>query len=169
MVGCLSKYTREKIKLPKSIKPKDRVQIAEVIINHIISRSAAGLDRNNKKFPKYSKDYADSKGVGVNDVDLILSGEMLEELELVNHTSGSITIGYRDPSDELAGKVEGNRIGSYGGEPNKKKARDFLGIDADELEILISSYENEIDLGSSATDAGFSVGDILDDLLRDEL
>lgn len=143
-----NKWTREKIILPKTLKPKERKQIAEVIINHIINRSAAGLDRNDKKFPKYTKSYAEFKGAGVSDVDLILSGEMLEAIELVNDGSGFITIGYKDPSDELASKVEGNRIGSYGGDPNPKRARDFLGIDSDTLDTLISSYKDEEDLGT---------------------
>ena len=46
-----NKYTREKIKIPTSIKPRDRVRIAEVIVNLIINRTAAGLDKNNKEFP----------------------------------------------------------------------------------------------------------------------
>lgn len=164
-----NKYTREKIKIPTSIKPRDRVRIAEVIIDHIINRSAAGLDRNNKKFKKYSKEYAEKKGVGLSDVDLILSGEMLEELELVSHKNGEIVIGYKDPSDELAGKVEGNRIGSYGGEPRQSKARDFLGLPMDELEILISAYENDVDIGAREKDGGFNTTDILDELLRNAL
>jgi hypothetical protein len=141
-----NKWTREKIKLPKTLKPKERVQIAEVVINHIINRTTAGQDRNNKDFPKYTAKYADEKGVGTGEVDLILSGEMLESIELISHKSGEIIIGYKDPSDELAGKVEGNRIGSYGGEPNSKKARDFLGIASDDLEVLIDAYQSEEEL-----------------------
>jgi len=144
----MSKWTREKIKIPKTLKPKERVQIAEVVINHIINRTAAGQDRNNNDFPKYTAKYAEEKGVGVDDVDLILSGEMLEGIALLSHKPGEIVIGYDDPSDELAGKVEGNRTGSYGGEPNKSKARDFLGIASDDLEVLLDAYQDdEEDLG----------------------
>jgi hypothetical protein len=142
-----NKWTREKIILPKTLKPKERKQIAEVVINHIINRSAAGLDKNDKKFPRYTSKYAEIKGVGTSDVDLILTGEMLESLELVSDGPGYITIGYKNPSDELAGKVEGNRIGSYGKDPDPKKARDFLGIDADTLETLIGAYQDEEELG----------------------
>lgn len=137
------KWTREKIFLPKTIKPKERKQIAEVIINHIITRSAAGYDRNNEKFADYTEKYAEKKGVKVGDVDLILTGEMLESLELVSQRNGEIVIGYKEPSDELAGKIEGNRSGSYGGEPDDKRARDFLGIDQDELDLILSSYRQE--------------------------
>ncbi|MCS6281448.1 MAG: hypothetical protein HUM72_12520 [Dolichospermum sp.] len=142
-----NKWTREKIILPKTLKPKERKQIAEVIISHIINRSAAGLDKNDKKFPKYTSKYAEIKGVGTSEVDLILTGEMLESLELVSEKSGEIVIGYKSPSYELAGKVEGNRIGSYGGDPNPRKARDFLGIDSDTLNTLIDSYKADEELG----------------------
>lgn len=147
-----NKYTREKIKIPTSIKPKDRVKIADVIVNLIINRTAAGLDKNNKQFPNYTKKYAENKGVDEGDVDLILDGEMLESLELVSHKNGEIVIGYKDPSDELAGKVEGNRIGSYGGKPNKKKARDFLGIARDDLEIVLDSYLEDTPINESDLD-----------------
>lgn len=118
-----------------------------MILNHITTRTLNGFDKNNKKFKKYTKEYAELKGVGVGDVDLTLDGEMLSELELVSHKSGEITIGYSDPSSELAGKVEGNRTGSYGKSPDPKKARDFLGIAQSDLDILIDSYQDEVDTG----------------------
>lgn len=154
-------WVREKIKLPKTIKPKDRVKIAEVVIDHIINRSAAGLDKNDKKFPKYSKDYAEKKGVGVSDVDLILEGEMLESIMLLSHKSGEITIGFDKSDEDLNGKAEGNILGSYGGEPNKKKARDFLGISGDDLEVLIDSFSGEPE--------SFDTNAVLDELLGEML
>lgn len=109
-----------------------------------MSRTLNGLDKNNKEFGKYDKKYAEFKGVGVNDVDLTLDGEMLDNLELVSHKTGEIVIGYKDPSDELAGKVEGNRRGTYGqSKPIPGKKRDFLGIAQDELDIIIDSYKEE--------------------------
>lgn len=136
-----NKWTRVKIQLPKTIKPKERVGLADVLLTHIVTRTLNGEDKNNKKFKKYTKDYAELKGVDVSDVDLTLKGEMLDSLELVSHKSGEIVLGYKNPSDALAGKVEGNRTGSYGGDPNPKKARDFLGISQEDLNIIIDSYE----------------------------
>jgi hypothetical protein len=158
-------WTREKIKLPVTINAKDRKKIGMVIIEHIINRTAAGLDKKNREFPNYSQLYADKKGVGVSDVDLILTGEMLDSLEIVSSKDGEIVIGYGDPSDELAGKVEGNRRGSYGGDPDRKKARDFLGIDPDELDLLVSSYQADENLSG---EAGFNVEDVLNELLTGE-
>lgn len=164
-------WIREKIKLPKTFKPKDRVKIAEVIIDHIINRSVAGLDKNNKKFPGYSKEYAEKKGVGQGDVDLILSGEMLESIQLLSHKSGEVVIGFDKSDEELNGKAEGNILGSYGREPNKKKARDFLGMPDDELDILFGAFEEEIELGRGEINdsVAMDVGSILDDLLEEEL
>lgn len=161
-------WVREKIKIPTSIKPKDRVKISEVLINHIINRSAAGLDKNNKKFPKYTKEYAEIKGVGVTDVDLIMEGELLESIILLNHKAGEITIGFDKSDEELNGKAEGNILGSYGRDPNPKKARDFLGVSSDELEILIDSYKEE-SAASPLTDDELDslVSQLSDELLGD--
>lgn len=152
-----NKWTQVKIKLPKTIKPRERVAIAEVLLSHIVTRTLNGEDKNNNKFKNYTPKYADFKGVDVEDVDLTLDGEMLEDLELVSHKDGEIVIGYSDPSDELAGKVEGNRSGFYGNS-KKKKARDFLGISKEDLDLLIDSY----------SDAGDPVSDEeLDQLARE--
>ena len=129
--------------LPKTINPTQRKKIAEVVINHIINRSIAGYDKNDKKFPIYSKDYAEKKGVSRGEVDLLLSGELLDSIKLLSERSGEITIGFDKEDEKLNGKAEGNILGSYGKEPNKKKARDFLGIDDAELDILISAYEDK--------------------------
>jgi hypothetical protein len=161
----INEYTREKILLPRTIKPKDRVRIAEVIIDLIITRSAAGYDKNNELFPEYSEKYAELKGVGVKDVDLILSGEMLESLELVKQGAGYVTIGYKKPSKDLAGKIEGNRLGSYGGEPNEDRARDFLGISSDELDVLIGAYQDDEPITQS--DINILAEQLADDLFGD--
>lgn len=137
---------RTTIKIPKNLNKAERLKLSESIISYIQIRSTEGYDKNGNKFVKYSKAYADKKGVGVKDVDLVLSGEMLDSLSVIKDGSGFIEIGYKD-SDENAGKAEGNILGSYGAEPDKSKARDFLGIDPAELEIMadvIDSKQSEI-------------------------
>lgn len=137
-------WIREKIKIPKTIKPAQRQQIAQTIVEHIVNRSAAGYDKNNEKFVKYSEGYAKKKGVGRSEVDLILTGEMMESLQVLSTKSGEITIGFDKSDEELNGKAEGNILGSYGGDPDPGKARDFLGISEDELDILISETDEEV-------------------------
>jgi len=132
-----------KIPFTQPIKPKERVKIADALLTHIVGRTMAGLDRDNNKFAKYTKKYANEKGVGVSDVDLLLSGEMLSELQVLKVDAKGIEIGYKGSKD-LIGKVEGNILGTYGQpEPIPGKARDFLGILPDDVEVIIDSYIDE--------------------------
>ena len=132
-----------KIPFTQPIKPKERVKIADALLTHIVGRTMAGLDRDNNKFAKYTKKYAEKKGVGVSDVDLLLSGEMLSELQVLKVDANGVEIGYKGSKD-LIGKVEGNILGTYGQpEPIPGKARDFLGILPDDVEVIIDSYISE--------------------------
>ena len=131
-----------RLSIPRSLGPDKRIQLGLDVINYIQERSAAGRDKNEDKFPKYTKQYAELKGVGRGEVDLILSGEMLLSLELLKEGPGFIEIGYErgDPNND---KAEGNILGSYGREPDPSKARDFLGIDETVLEILADTLDEE--------------------------
>lgn len=132
-----------KIPFTQPIKPRERAKIADAILTHIVGRTMAGLDRDNEKFAKYTKKYAEEKGVGIGDVDLLLSGKMLSELKILNIKPGEIEIGYRG-SKELIGKVEGNILGTYGQpEPIPGKARDFLGIPREDVDVIIDSFADE--------------------------
>lgn len=116
--------------------------IAEEVITFIQDRSASGLDKRNRPFKRYTDKYAAKKGQ--DEVDLVLTGDMLDELTILEETVGKIVIGYEEDSDQNA-KAEGNIIGSYG-QPtgDKKKARDFLGITkADLMEIISKVREDE--------------------------
>lgn len=132
------------IPFPESIRRKrEQNAIADAVVAHIIGRTMAGLDKNNKKFPRYSEKYADVKGVSRSDVDLVLSGEMLTELKALKVTRDGVEVGYSG-SKELVGKVEGNILGTYGQpEPIPGKKRDFLGIPQDDLDIIIASMQDE--------------------------
>ena len=132
------------IPFPESIRNKrQQNQIADAIVTHIVGRTMAGLDKDDVEFKKYSKKYADKKGVEVNEVDLLLSGEMLEKLKALKVSADGVEIGYKG-SQKLIGKVEGNITGSYGQpNPNPDKARDFLGIDDDSVDVIIDAYLEE--------------------------
>lgn len=116
-----------------------REVIAEEILDFIRDRTFAGMDKNGKQFKKYSAAYAKKKGVGVDDVNLVLSGEMMDELIMLSHKNGEITIGYEKGSD-VNDKAEGNITGSYGRDPNPKKARDYLGISRKDLMDIVDIY-----------------------------
>jgi hypothetical protein len=152
-------WQRVRIPIPKGIGPDDRQEIGEEIVARIVERakSRKGVEAlgdgvfKSKTFPKYSKKYAEWKGVGRESVDLTLSGDMLDALDVISHTSGSILIGMPKDDRELNGKAEGNRTGSYGGAPNPSKARDFMGLPKAELaDILRSAVQDDDKLRAKA-------------------
>lgn len=129
------------IPVPEEFKPRQRVELADLVIEHIINRTKKGVDKNGKPFPKYSKSYEESldfkiAGKSKDKVDLQLSGDMLAALTLLKEKRGKLEIGYERGSDEND-RAEGNILGSYGGSPNRKKARDFLGVEKKKLKELI--------------------------------
>lgn len=138
-----SKWQRTSIEIPEWLGPEDRAEVADLIIEAIKRRTEKGVDKNGKKFPGYSKSYMESldfkiagKGKGV---DLQLSGDMLASLSLLSHTKGRILIGYENGTPEND-RADGNITGSYGGSPNPRKARDFLGLPDGELAKILSHY-----------------------------
>jgi len=135
---------KTKINVPSSLNATQRRELAIDIILYIQERSIEGRDKNEDKMPKYNKDYAELKGVGVDDVDLTDSGDLLSSITLLESTTGSITIGFPKDDVDLNGKAEGNIKGTYGqSSPIPGKKRDFLGIDAIILESFIDKVDDE--------------------------
>lgn len=136
--------TQVEIPIPDNLTKRQRLELADLIVEHIVERTQSGKDRFGKAFPKYSKDYMQSldfKNAGkTSKVDLQLSGDMLASIKRIRDESGLIEIGV---VGEEEGRAEGNILGSYGGEPDKKKARDFLGIQPRKLKELIKYVEEQ--------------------------
>jgi hypothetical protein len=135
----------EVITIPKKLNKQQREVIAEEIVDFIRDRTFGGYDKNNNKFPDYSEQYANKKGVGEDEVDLVLSGELMDKLKVLKHKQGQIIIGYDGRSKKLNAKAEGNILGSYGRDPDSSKARDFLGISKADLMSIIDVYTGEED------------------------
>ena len=100
-----------------------------------------------RKFPGYSETYINSldfkiAGKSPGDINLKLSGDMLAAIEILEVKDRAVVIGFREGSDENA-RADGNIRGSYGGSPNAKRARSFLGVTESELESVISKYERD--------------------------
>jgi len=149
------KLQRAKIKIPEGYTPSERADIAEAVIAHIKNRSKAGrgvkavAGKNGTYYrgyslPKYSKEYAELKGQ--NNVDLTLSTEMLESIEYIKSASkkNEIVVGFK--AGKVNNKAEGNQIGSYGGAPNSKKARSFLGATKQELKNILDFLGDQDDI-----------------------
>lgn len=135
-----------KVDIPKTIKPEDREDLGHDIVEFIRQRTESGKDANGNTFPGYSKAYMKSLDFKIagktKRVNLTLSGDMLAELDVLRHKAGEITIGY-DRGSENYGKAEGNINGSYGGDDDKKKARNFLGISKADLKKILAKYEDD--------------------------
>lgn len=156
MLGLFLSWVKEKIVIPANLKPKQREMLGEAVVEYIRVRTLSGKDKNNRKFSKYSANYAKEKGVSRDSVDLFLDGELLESLKVLSHKRGELIIGYDKEDDALNGKAEGNILGTYGqSEPIPGKKRDFLGITKGDLKGVLNEFENqrEVDLSEQDIDA----------------
>ena len=131
-------------KLPKGLSAEDRLSIGRDIIEYIerraIEENKGFYDGREKKFPKYEKEYAKKKGTSPSNVDLVLSADMFNAVEVLSNRSGAVTIGIPSSSPE-AGKAEGNIKGTYGqSSPIPGKARPFLGLPDSKLQEIIAKY-----------------------------
>lgn len=129
------------MEIPTDLTRRQRKQVADLVIEHIVDRTQRGLDKDGKRFPSYSPEYIrslDFKNAGKSKgrVDLQLSGDMLAALQLLTDNTGKIVVGYERGTEENA-RAEGNILGSYGGEPNEAKARNFLGIKKRKLDQIV--------------------------------
>jgi len=167
-----------KIKIPKDYSPQEREALAIEVIDQIIDRTQSGKDKKGNNFAGYSKGYTESfdfklSGKSKSKVNLTLSSEMLNALTLLNHSSGSLTIGYTKDDEFNNDKAEGNIKGTYGQKkPIKGKARDFLGISKSELKEITDKHPTS--KGSKNSDlltsliATKAASDLADNLLNVE-
>lgn len=138
-------WQKTRFEIPKELNPEQREAVARDILSRIQERAInenKGFNPDTgreKKFPRYTADYAKKKGTSRSDVDLVLSGEMFSGMDLISHRSGSILIGFENGSRENA-KAEGNQLGSYGKSPDKAKARPFLGLSKKDLDEIIKKH-----------------------------
>lgn len=132
-----------KIKIPRQYNQRTAKSIANDLLDFIVTRTKEGKGKDGKDFPRYSSAYKDSieyKIAGKDGtVDLTLSGEMLDSLKVLSVGSGVIEIGY-ESGDPNNGKAEGNILGSYGGEPNRRHARNFLDLSDKEVAKVLEQY-----------------------------
>lgn len=138
--------TTVEIKLPSRYDSEDAEIIAEEILNFIVERTKKGVGSDGKKFPEYSSEYINSfdfkaAGKSKGKVDLTLSGEMLDSIEIIEAKKGKIVYGYSS-DNEMQGRAEGNLLGTYGRDaPNPSKARNFLALSGKELSLILSEVD----------------------------
>ena len=144
-----AKWQRIAIAIPTKYKPAARLAIAQDMIDRIVERTRKeNVDKNGRSFPAYSDAYVKSKafraaGKSRSDVNITLSKETLDSLQLLSHRSGEVRIGFENGTDANA-KADGNIRGTYGRpQPIPGKARDFLGLTKAEIKEILNDYEDE--------------------------
>lgn len=139
----MAEQQKFKIKLPDWLDDDELEEAADDIIQYIIDRTQGGngIRENGRRysFPEYSESYKKFKGGGR--VDLTLNDEMLRAMELLDVKGRELEIGYESGS-ELNARAEGNQLGAYGGRPNPKKARRFLGLNREELNLILAKFKD---------------------------
>lgn len=144
-----------RIQINNSYTAQDRVAIGNEIVSLIKERTdrgfgvigkpdSTGLYPSTAKFPGYTNKYIQSsKFVAAfkNPINpnLKLSSKMLGALKLLSHGVGFVEIGFESGTRENA-KAEGNILGTFGGNENRSKARNFLGITEEELTSILIKY-----------------------------
>ena len=72
-------------------------ELGDLIRERIYRRTLAGQDANGQAFEPYSMGYAKKKSeaLGTTRVDLMVSGEMLNAMQVVDVTDRTVTLGFR--------------------------------------------------------------------------
>lgn len=143
------------LKIPRELNHSQREAVADKAIDWIISRTNRGIDKNGDRFTPYSKSYAGSKNFSIAGktkglVNLRLTGELHNGLQLLGHSAGRIVIGYKDGSGA-------NDKAQWAAASDNGPVREFLGLSQDRLDRIVREV---------ATDTqGQQVNSILDNLL----
>lgn len=137
-------WIKKEILLPSDYSDDDAQTVAEEVLNFIINRTKSGKGSDGEKFPGYSKSYMNSLDFKIagksKKVNLTLSSEMLDSLEILEAKEGKIVFGYPEGS-EMNARAEGNILGSYGGRANPDKARNFLQLSGNELSKILKTVD----------------------------
>lgn len=115
--------------------------INQSILDKILRRTSESLDVNEKKFKPYSKQYKKSDDFIAfgksNEVNLRLTGDMLELMDVIDESKNTTTIGWRD-SDE-AQKAHGHITGN-----GRLPKRDFFGLSSVDIQELKFEFGDDV-------------------------
>ena len=132
-------WMKTKIELPDDLdlSKDDRDVIAENILEYIRDRTLSGVGIKSGRrfnFPAYSDSYVKSAvfkraGKSAGEINLKLSGEMLDELRILSARGNNILIGFENGTLSND-KADGN-----------SKTRPFLGINKGELQDILREFK----------------------------
>jgi hypothetical protein len=132
---------KRRISIPKDLSAEARDALANNIIDYIKERTEKSKDIDGNRFAGYSESYSNSldfknAGKSKGHVDLRLTEEMMESIEILDSGTGYITIGFQ--ADTPA-----NDKGVWNQRSDNGPSRMFLGVNDKDLERLIAKTEVE--------------------------
>ena len=77
-----------------------KMEIGEAYVQEIKARAQSGNRLGGGKMRRYTKAYAEFKGVGRDDVDLTLTSDMLESLSVIGLSDNGVIIGFNQPDQD---------------------------------------------------------------------
>lgn len=136
----------------------------------MIERIDSGRDVNGKLFSKYSKSYKDSLAFSAfgksSTVNLQLSGDMLNAIDLQKQTEKKLTVGFNDQTENA--KAYAHMTG-FKGHPTldgKVKPRVFFGWSDAELKAIAKEFKPNLEVVGQGTISDAKFLDLLDRLLK---
>lgn len=118
-----------------------RQKIGQVIIDRILTRAESGKDVNGKKFKAYSKAYKQSDDFKAfdkesNKVNLRLTGDMLDTMDITDTTRNTVTISWEDSEEgqKALGHIKGG---------GNLPVRDFFGLNKSDIDFLRREFKAE--------------------------
>lgn len=140
--------TKIKVKVPAGLSKSQKLELGIAMLQFIHDRTTEGKNVYGRKWAgdagKYTDRYAKKKGVSASGpVDLALSREMLGKMQYFSSLSksGELVLGFKNGT-KAERKAEGNIQGSYGRDPNSKKARPFLDILQKDVNRIVDEVLN---------------------------
>ena len=126
------------IKIPSEWDAATRVSFGKSVIREIQRRTEKGIDKNGNAFKHYSDSYANSldfaiAGKSKSHVNLRLTGEMMNTIEITSHASGVVNIGFKPGTDE-------NDKAAWAAASDNGPSRQFLGLPNSVTQGLIDQH-----------------------------
>lgn len=113
-----------------------RETIGQAIIDTLVDRTQGKKSLTGGKFAKYSKAYADKKGVGLSDVNLTLTEDMLTSINPIANTTQKIKIKL-DKNESPKG------FNHHTGDTLPR--REWFGIQQKELSKLVKEFKPKVE------------------------
>lgn len=136
------KDTTFTFQVPSNLSEMAKQEIADRVIEEIVARTRSGIGTEGS-FTSYTSEYIKEKGS--SKVDLTLTRDMLDFMEVISIGEDTISVGYSSSNPEQ-GKAEGNQLGTYGqSSPIPGKARPFIGLSPSRIELIITEVTAQED------------------------